>query len=67
VPEKIKVAGFGNEYTGEIIEPQLTTYDVQTKEIGEEACRMLLEQLISGTRETTSKLVPGKMIIRAST
>jgi LacI family transcriptional regulator len=66
VPSKIRVVGFGNEYTGEIVEPQLSTYDVHTQEIGEEACRMLLEQLITGTRDTGSKRVPGKLIIRES-
>jgi LacI family transcriptional regulator len=37
VPNDICVAGFGNEYTGEIIEPSLTTFDVKTNLIGETA------------------------------
>lgn len=67
IPGQIRVAGFGNEYTGEIVEPQLSTYDVQTKEIGEQACHLLLEELISGKRETILKQVPGKLIVREST
>lgn len=67
IPKKIKVAGFGNEYTGEIVDPQLSTYDVRTKEIGEQAFQLLLEELISGKRETITKQVAGKLIIREST
>ena len=60
------MVGFGNEYTGEIVEPQLTTYDVRTREIGEEACRVMLEQLISGNREVVDKRIAGKLIVRQS-
>ena len=66
IPSKIRVFGFGNEYTGEIVEPQLSTYDVRTQEIGEEACKMLLEQLIAGSRDTITKRVAGQLIIRES-
>jgi DNA-binding LacI/PurR family transcriptional regulator len=60
------VVGFGNEYTGEIIEPQLTTYDVRTREIGEEAARLILDQLVSGDRDVIDKRIAGKLIIRQS-
>ena len=66
IPRQIRVVGFGNEYTGEIVEPQLTTYDVRTREIGEEAARVILEQLISGNRDAVEKRIAGKLIIRQS-
>jgi LacI family transcriptional regulator len=66
IPEQIRVVGFGNEYTGEIVEPQLTTYDVRTREIGEEAAGMILEKLISGDKDVIDKRIAGKLIIRQS-
>lgn len=66
VPETIAVAGFGNEYTGEIIEPQLTTYDVRTMAIGEEAAKILLDKIINQNASLKEITVKGKLIIRES-
>ncbi len=67
IPQAISVAGFGNEYTGEIVEPKLTTFDVKTKEIGETAARMLLEQIISKDNTPKTILIKGEFIQREST
>jgi DNA-binding LacI/PurR family transcriptional regulator len=67
IPQTISVAGFGNEYTGEIVEPKLTTFDVKTKEIGEAAARTLLEQIISKEKDPKNLLVRGEFIQREST
>jgi LacI family transcriptional regulator len=67
VPQQVCVAGFGNEYTGEIIEPQLTTYDVHTHQIGEAAARLLLDQIIDSTTQPESVVVKGNLVIREST
>jgi len=66
IPRQIRVVGFGNEYTGEIVEPRLTTYDVRTREIGEEAARLILDQLVTGDRDVIDKRIGGKLIIRDS-
>lgn len=67
IPQIINVAGFGNEYTGEIVEPKLTTFDVKTNEIGEAAARVLLEQIISKDKKPKTILIKGEFIQREST
>jgi LacI family transcriptional regulator len=67
IPQKISVCGFGNEYTGEIVEPQLTTFDVKTRKIGEAAAKLLLEQIIEKKTENESIMINGELIIREST
>lgn len=66
VPKSIRVVGFGNEFVGEMLDPKLTTFDTHTRVIGEEASRLIIEQIISGDRGISTKLVPGKLIIRDS-
>ena len=67
IPQKISVCGFGNEYTGEIVEPQLTTFDVKTRQIGEAAAKLLLEQIIDKKNKNESIMIDGEIIIREST
>ena len=67
IPNKISVCGFGNEYTGEIVEPQLTTFDVKTREIGEAAAKLLLDEIIQKSQKTKKQLIKGNLIIREST
>jgi LacI family transcriptional regulator len=67
VPGTICVAGFGNEYTGEIIEPQLTTYDVGTTRIGEAAARMIIERIIDPTGGFSDVIIQGNLVVRGST
>jgi LacI family transcriptional regulator len=66
VPNTIAVAGFGNEYTGEIIDPQLTTFDVKTVNIGEEAAKILLDKIINQDTSIKDITVKGKLIVRGS-
>ncbi len=54
------------KFVDEIVEPQLSTFDTQTRVIGEEASRLIIEQIISGSRENTTKLVTGKLVLRDS-
>lgn len=67
VPNEICVAGFGNEYTGEIIEPSLTTFDVKTTQIGETAIQMLLDKIINNSLKNEDQYVNGNLIVRKST
>ena len=66
VPNMVCVAGFGNEYTGEIIEPQLTTFDVRTALIGESAAKLLLDRIIGENNNSENITVKGKLIVRDS-
>lgn len=66
VPGKIRVVGFGNEFVGEMLDPKLTTFDTHTRVIGEEASRLIIEQIISGNRGIVTKRVPGHLIVRDS-
>jgi LacI family transcriptional regulator len=67
VPDTICVAGFGNEYTGEIVEPQLTTFDVGTTRIGEVAARMIIERIMEPEREPEDVMIKGQLLVRGST
>ncbi len=66
VPKKIRVIGFGNEFVGEMLDPKLTTFDTKTRLIGQEASRLIIEQIISGNRDITTKIIPGELIVRDS-
>ena len=66
IPNMIKVCGFGNEYTGEIVEPQLTTFDVKTREIGEAAVKLLLDEIIEKTSKIKKQKIKGSLIVRES-
>ncbi len=66
VPDTISVAGFGNEYTGEIIEPQLTSFDVKTVNIGEVAAKILLDKIINQDASIKDITVKGNLIVRGS-
>ena len=68
VPEHIRIAGFGNDMMGELIDPGLTTYDVQTSIIGETAMKLFLQQILEGDNYIKEiKTVEGRIIIREST
>ena len=66
VPGKIRVFGFGNEFVGEIVDPALSSFDTNTKRIGEEASSLIIEQIITGKQNLTKKIIPGKMVLRKS-
>ncbi|TCC88577.1 LacI family DNA-binding transcriptional regulator [Pedobacter frigiditerrae] len=67
IPEQVCVAGFGNEPMGEIIEPGLTTFNLQTYKFGETVAQLFFEQLIEGTDFIPrTKIVKGNLIIRKS-
>lgn len=60
------VAGFGNEYTGEIIELQLTTFDVRTALIGETAAKLLPDRIFGQSSNSENITVKGNLIVRGS-
>ena len=68
IPQEIGVAGFGNDPTGEIIEPSLTSFNPQTYKCGEVVAQMFFDQILSGDDHVSqTKTVKGNLIIRSST
>jgi DNA-binding LacI/PurR family transcriptional regulator len=68
VPGSIRVFGFGvgTEYVGEVVEPSLSIFDVRTRAIGEEAAKVLIEQIITGEWNPVVKRIAGRIILRES-
>lgn len=68
VPNEIAVAGFGNDLMGELIDPALTTYDVNTAEIGKLASELFIEQSLNDENFIpVIKTIEGKLVVREST
>ncbi|MHC0441075.1 LacI family DNA-binding transcriptional regulator [Flavobacterium sp. 3-210] len=67
VPADIAVAGFGNDLMGELIDPPLTTYNIQTSVIGETTMQMFLHQYNNDSdTETKIQTIDGELLIRES-
>ncbi len=68
IPDEIAVAGFANEMFDVFIEPELTSVDLDSQQLGETSAEILIEQLNQPTEERQSKHIkfPPKLIIRAS-
>ncbi|MFD2162201.1 LacI family DNA-binding transcriptional regulator [Paradesertivirga mongoliensis] len=67
IPAEIAVAGFGNDLMGELIEPGLTTYDVQTSKIGETSMQMFLDQVKNEFGQITKvHTIEGHLVVRES-
>ena len=48
------------------MEPSLSIFDVKTRAIGEEAARVLIEQIITGNWNPIEKMIGGRIILRES-
>lgn len=67
IPDEICVAGFGNDYTGLIIEPALTTFDPRAFKVGEKATELFFDQIIAGDRfKPKTVTIKGELVVRAS-
>jgi LacI family transcriptional regulator len=68
IPGEICVAGFGNDYTGEIIEPSLTSFNPNSFKVGEKAVDLFFDEIINGENFIPrTEIVKGNLIIRSST
>ncbi|RZM26764.1 MAG: LacI family DNA-binding transcriptional regulator [Pedobacter sp.] len=68
IPQDIGVAGFGNDPTGEIIEPSLTSFNPETYKCGEVVAQMFFDQILDGDDHVAqTKTVKGNLILRSST
>lgn len=66
VPEDIKVIGFTNEISSAVCAPSLSTVDQRGTEMGEEACKLLMES-IDKDQPPQTKVVKANLILRKST
>lgn len=72
IPDDIAVAGFSESQTALIIEPNLTSVEQPTYEIGQETANLLLEQIIANKNKTETAIVKtilleAKLNLREST
>ena len=66
VPEDVKVIGFTNEISSAVCAPSLSTVDQRGTEMGEEACKLLMES-IDKDQPPQTKVVKANLILRKST
>ncbi len=66
VPNDVKVIGFTNEISSTVSAPSLSTVDQKGTEMGEEACRLLLDN-IDNDRPSQTKVMKAHLILRKST
>ncbi|TCN59520.1 LacI family DNA-binding transcriptional regulator [Flavobacterium circumlabens] len=67
VPNEIAVVGFGNDLMGELIEPSLTTYNIQTSVIGETTMQLFLQQYKNeADSEIQIQTIDGDLLVRES-
>ena len=67
VPQDVAVVGFGDEFMAAMIEPALTTVDLHPYRIGQQAARLILEQLqLKELFQPRTFVISGDLIIRQS-
>jgi LacI family transcriptional regulator len=68
IPDDIAFAGFNNDPTACVIEPNLTTIDYKGYEMGEVAAKILIEYLDSDDKlkQTHSLILRSELVIRES-
>ena len=68
IPDEIAVVGFANEMFDVFIEPELTSVDLDSLQIGETTAEILIEQLNQSPEEREEKHIkfPPKLMVRAS-
>ncbi|MGY3091310.1 DNA-binding LacI/PurR family transcriptional regulator [Hymenobacter sp. UYAg731] len=67
VPQDIAVVGFGDEFMAAMIEPSLTTVDLHPYRIGQQAARLMLEQIREKEAfQPRTFVIAGDLIIRQS-
>lgn len=70
VPYDVKVIGYDNAFISSILEPSLSTIDVNKTAIGQEAAKILLEQMSLDETDTgkARKIIIGhRLVVRKST
>ncbi len=66
VPEDCSVVGFDNDIFATISEPQITTVEVNIKEMANTVVRYMIEKVTDGNKKYGRVLIKGKIIYRDS-
>ncbi len=67
VPEEIGIVGFSNEPFSELVTPPITTIKQPGIEMGQTACKLLIEQIENkGEGEFNNLVLPAELIVRES-
>lgn len=66
IPEDIALASFNDMTAAAYMHPSLTSVHIYAKEMGEQAIKMLLDQM-DGRKYPVSQILPTKLMIRATT
>ncbi|GAB6099740.1 maltose operon transcriptional repressor MalR [Halanaerocella petrolearia] len=66
IPQDISVVGFNNNPLSELISPPLTTVDINTYQLGNQATKLLIEVINEEITDYYNSIVPTDMIIRDS-
>ncbi len=67
IPQDIALVGFSNNPISSLIEPALTTINQPAYEIGQEAAKILLNQINNKDSKPEHKYLPTELIIRQTT
>jgi len=67
IPEDISVVGLSNDTLAELITPPLTALNFPSRQMGDEAARILIAQLEGGLHEVQQTLLPAALRVRGST
>ncbi len=66
VPKDISLVSFNNVYLSELIQPPLTTVDVQIYQLGAQSAKALIEQTMNKDEPAKRIIIPHKIIYRNS-
>lgn len=67
IPTEIAVAGFGDEWLADVIEPSLTTYNLHPFEVGYQTAKLFLERILHPENQILEPItIKGDLIIRQS-
>ncbi|PKP61636.1 LacI family transcriptional regulator [Candidatus Atribacteria bacterium HGW-Atribacteria-1] len=67
VPQDISIIGCDNIPVAQFLTPSLTTMEYPTKELGTEACRLLMERIKNPDKKGERVVLGSRLIIREST
>jgi len=67
IPDDIKLIGFGNSSSSDLLEPALTTIEQSAYEMGKIASHMLIQKIESGDRKLDEKILEPKIIFKGTT
>ena len=66
VPADIAVVGFDDIYLGAMLTPSLTTVRQPMRDLGERACRLLLQRITEPSLPRRAERLPVELIVRES-